>query len=171
MKSTGRRNSDRSSRFPLFCLFTCFANNRMTRRGLGMEAFGTSRRFSAWLRRSCWSAQLRQKARHGPANLRQGQDRAARLPGSIDASNQRASEDQLVMRASDDLCPAFCLLWGVQTRLIPEQHLFIQSVAVLVRVTQAIGRADLGQGSGLVSFPDKPTHRSDHADVRLLHDG
>src|SRR5258708_6870076 len=61
------------------------------------------------------------------------------------------------MGTRDDLCPAFRLLWGAQTGLIPQQNLLVQPIAMLMRVAQPIGRADLGQGSDFSAFPDKPT--------------
>src|SRR5258707_9499644 len=61
------------------------------------------------------------------------------------------------MGTRDDLRPAFRLLWGAQTGLIPQQHLLVQPIAMLMRVAQPIGRADLGQGSDFIAFPDKPT--------------
>src|SRR5258708_7025492 len=157
MPSRSQRNSGRGSRFALFLLFACLANNRMTRRRLRMEALGTSRTFSAWLRGWCGGAQLCQKRGQRWAQLGEGQNRAARFPGPIDACNQGTCQKQLVVRASDDLCPPFRLLWGAQAWLVPEQDLLIQAETMLVRVTQAIGRADLSQGGGFVTFPDEPT--------------
>src|SRR6266702_857555 len=157
MTSTSRANSGRSRRFALFVLFARFTNDGMARRRLRMEAFGASGRFSTWLWWSRRSTQLRQKGGHGSSSLCQRQNRVARFPRSIDALNQGTSQDQLVMGASHDLCPAFRLLWGTQTWHVPEQHLFVQAAAMLVRVAQPIGRADLGQGSGFIAFPDKPT--------------
>src|SRR5260221_11296803 len=61
------------------------------------------------------------------------------------------------MGTRDDLCPAFRLLGGAQTWLIPQQNLLVQPIAMLMRVAQPIGRADLGQGSDFSAFPDKPT--------------
>src|SRR5205823_12235963 len=40
---------------------------------------------------------------------------------------------------------------------IPEQLLFVKAIAMLMRVAQAIRRADLGQRSRAITFPDKPT--------------
>src|SRR2546425_3589286 len=157
MTSTSRANSGRSRRLALFVLFARFPNDGMTRRQLRMEAFGASGRVSTWLWWSRRSPQLRQKGRHGSSSLCQRENRVARFPRSIDALNQGTSQDQLVMGASNDLCPAFRLLWGAQTWHVPEQHLLVQAVAMLVRVAQPIGRADLGQGRGFIAFPDKPT--------------
>src|SRR6266568_2528352 len=157
MTSTSRANSGRRRRFALFVLFACFTNDGMTLRRFGMEAFGAPGRFSAWLWWSRGSPQLRQKGGHGSSSLCQCQNRVTRFPRSIDARDQGTGQDQLVMGARDDLGPALRLLWGAQTWLIPQQHLLVQTIAMLVRVAQAIGRADLGQGCRLVAFPDKPT--------------
>src|SRR6266699_2249573 len=157
MTSTSWANSGQRRRLALFVLFARFTNDGMTLRRFRVEAFGASGRFSAWLWWSRGSAQLRQKGGHGSASLGQRQNRVARFPRSIDARDQVTGQDQLVMGARDDLCPAFGLLWGAQTWLIPQQHLLVQPIAMLMRVAQPIGRADLGQGSGFSAFPDKPT--------------
>src|SRR5712692_7439705 len=97
MTSTSRANSGRRRRFALFLLFARFTNDGMTHRRLGMEAFGASGRFTAWLWWSRRSTQLRQKGWHGSTSLGQGQNRVARFPRSIDALNQGTGQDQLVM--------------------------------------------------------------------------
>src|SRR6266566_3225941 len=157
MTSTSRANSGRCRRFALFVLFACFTNDGMTLRRFRVEAFGASGRFSAWLWWSRRRPQLRQKGGHGSTSLCQRQNRVARFPRSIDARDQGTGQNQLVMGARDDLCPALRLRWGAQTWLIPQQHLLVQPIAMLLRVAQPIGWADLGQGSGFIAFPDKPT--------------
>ena len=157
MKKISQTNSGRSGLFALFLLFTRFADHGMTCPGLGMKAFCASRRFSAWLRGSCRGTQLSQKGGHGPTHLPQRQDRAARLPGPIAPVQQGASQQQLLVGTRDHLCPAFGSCWCTQPWDIPEQHLFVEAIAVLLRVAQAIGRADLGQGSGVIAFPHEPT--------------
>src|SRR5258708_10283839 len=52
MKKISRTTSDRGSLFALFLLFARFTERRMTCPGLGMKAFGPSRRFSTQLWRS-----------------------------------------------------------------------------------------------------------------------
>src|SRR3989440_8349060 len=156
MTSTSRANSGRRRRFALFVLFACFTNDGMTLRRFRVEAFGASGRFSAWLWWPRRSAQLRQKGGHGSTSLCQRQNRVARFPRSIDACDQGTGQDQLVMGARDDLCPALRLLGSAQTWLIPEPHLLVQPIAMLLRVAQAIGRADLGQRRGFIAFPNKP---------------
>ena len=129
----------------------------MTRDWLGMEPFRPSRRFTAWLHGTRRGAQLHQKGRHGSANLYQGQNRTTMLPRSVHPFDQGTSEHQLVVRAGHDLRPAFGLLRRAQTRDVPEQDLFVQPIAMFVRVAQPIRRADLGQRCGFIAFPDKPT--------------
>src|SRR3989440_864035 len=157
MKSTSRANLRRRRRFALFVLFARFANDRITHNGFGMKALGASWRFSAWLWWSRRGAQLRQKGRHGSPSLCQRQDRATMLPGPVHPFDQGTGQHQLVVCTDQHLCPAFGLLRGTQTGLIPQQHLLVEPITMFLRVAQPIGRADLGQGSGLLALPDKPT--------------
>src|SRR5438128_1285999 len=157
MKQIRRITSTRGALFALFWLFVRFANDRMTGPGLGMKAFGPSRRFSTQLRHTSRGAQLVQKGGHGPAHLRQRRKRAAGLPRSIAALQQRTSQHQQIVRAGHDLRPALRPLWGTQPWHIPEQLLFVKAIAMLMRVAQAIARADLSQRNRGFPFPDKPT--------------
>src|SRR6266700_417766 len=157
MKQIGRITSSRGALFALFWLFVRFANDRMTGRGLGMKAFGPSRRFCTQLRHTSRGAQLLQKGGHGPSHLRQRRKRAAGLPRSIAPLQQRTSQHQQMVRAGHDVRPALRPLRSTQAWLIPEQLLFIKAIAMLLRVAQAIVWADLGQRGCLFAFPDKPT--------------
>src|SRR5947209_199971 len=157
MKKIRRTTSTRGALFALFLLFTRFANYRMTGSGLGMKAFGPSRRFSTQLWRASRSPQLLQKGGHGPSHLCQRRKRTAGLPRSIAPLQQRASQHQQIVRAGHNLRPAFGALRRTQSWLIPEQLLFVKARAMLVRVAQAIARADLGQRNRGLAFPDKPT--------------
>src|SRR3989440_10942724 len=157
MKKIRRTTSTRGALFALFLLFTRFANYRMTGPGLGMKAFGPSRRFSTQLWRSSRRPQLVQKGGHRPSHLRQCRNRAAGLPRSIAPLHQRTSQHQQIVSAGDDVRPAFRPLRGTQPWHIPEQLLFVKAIAMLMRVAQPIGRTDLGQRSRAITFPDKPT--------------
>src|SRR5947209_1933847 len=157
MNKSRRTSSGRGALFARFLLFARFTNHRMTGPGLGMKAFGPSRSFSAQLRRSRRGAQLLQKGGHRPSHLRQRRKRGAGLPRSRAPLQQRTSQHQQIVRAGHDVRPAFGALRGAQPGLIPEQLLFVKAIAVLMRVAQAIGRADLGQRSRALAFPDKPT--------------
>ena len=131
MQKNRRRTSGRGARFALFLLVARFANHRMTGPGLGMKAFGSSRRFSTWLRRSSRGAQLLQKGGHRPSHLRQRGNRAASLPRSIAPLQQRTSQHQQIVRAGDNVRPPLRALRGAQPWLIPEQLLFVKARAML----------------------------------------
>src|SRR6266699_3981609 len=139
MKKISRPPSTRGARFALFRLFARFANDWMTGSGLGMKAFGPSRRFCTLLRRSSRGAQLLQKGGHGPSHLRQRRQRGVGLPRSIAPLHQRTSQHQQIVRTGDNVCPALGALRATEPWLIPEQLLFVKAIAMLMRVTQAIG--------------------------------
>src|SRR6266581_2164248 len=132
MKKICRTTSTRSARLARFLLFARLANYRMTGPGLGMKAFG-------------------------PSHLRQRRNRAAGLPRSIAPLHQRTSQHQQIVSAGHDVRPALRPLCSTQSWHIPEQLLFVKAIAMLMRVAQAIRRADLGQRSRALTFPDKPT--------------
>src|SRR5437588_12000698 len=179
MKKIRRTTSTRGALFALFLLFTRVANYRMTGPGLGMKAFGPSRRFSTQLWRSSRRAQLVQKGGHCPSHLRQRRNRAAGLPRSIAPLHQRTSQHQQIVSAGHDVRPALRPLCSTQSWHIPKQLLFVKAIAMLMRVAQAIRRADLGQRSRALAFPDKPTDlgvtslatgsMTDDLDQRNLH--
>src|SRR2546421_3144697 len=153
MNKNSRTLSGRGALFALFLLFARFTNDRMTRPGLGMKAFGPSRRFSSLLWRSSRRAQLLQKGGHRPSHLCQRRSREAGLPRAIGPLHQWTSQHQQIVRAGDNVRPAFGPLRGTQPRHIPEQLLFVKTRAMLMRVAQAIRRADLGQRSRALPFP------------------
>src|SRR5438874_9612844 len=179
MKKISRTTSGRGSLVARFLLFARFTNCRMTCPGLGMKAFGPSRRFSTQLWRSSRRAQLVQKGGQSPSHLRQRRSLGACLPRSIAPLHQRTSQHQQIVSAGDDVRPAFRPVRGTQPWHIPEQLLFVKAIAMLMRVAQAIRRADLGQRSRAVAFPDKPTDlevtslatgpMTDDLDQRNLH--
>src|SRR2546421_9382439 len=157
MTKSSRITSGRGSLFALFVLFARFPNGRMTCPGLGMKAFGPTRCFSTQLWRSSRRPQLVQKGGQSPSHLRQRRSLGACLPWSIAPLHQRASQHQQIVSAGDYVRPAFGALRGTQPWHIPEQLLFVKAIAMLMGVAQAIRRADLGQRSRAIAFPDKPT--------------
>src|SRR5437588_4267444 len=156
MKKISRITSDRGALVALFLLFARFTDHRMTDPGLGMKAFGPSRRFSPQLWRSSRRAQLMQKGGHRPSYLRQRRHRGVGLPRSIAPLHQRTSQHQQIVRTSDNVCPALGALRATEPWLIPEQLLFVKAIAMLMRVTQAIGRAELGQSSRAIPLHAEP---------------
>src|SRR5437868_6506383 len=157
MKTISRTTSGRGSLFARFPLFARFTNHRMTGLGLGMKAFGPSRRLSTQLWRSSMRPQLVQKGGHCPSHLRQRRSLGACLPRPIAPLHQRTSQHQQIVSAGDDVRPALRPVRGTQPWHIPEQLLFVKAIAMLMRGAQAIRRADLGQRSRAIAFPDKPT--------------
>src|SRR5579884_41832 len=157
MPKNRRSSLGRGALFALFRLFARFAYHRMAGSGPGMKAFGPSRRFSSLLWCSRRSPQLLQKGGHRPAHLRQRRKRGTGLPWPIAPLCQRTSQHQQIMRASDDLRPAFGTPGRTEPWLIPEQLLFVKAIAMLMGVAQAIGWADLGQRNSALALPDKPT--------------
>ena len=171
MKKISRITSSRGALFALFLLFARFTDHRMTDPGLGMKAFGPSRRFSPQLWRSSRRAQLLQKGGHRPSYLRQRRHRGVGLPRSIAPLHHRTSQHQQMVSAGDDVRPALRALGSTQPWHIPEQLLFVKAIAMLMRVAQAIRRADLGQRGRLVPFPDKPTDPGVTSLADFPHDG
>src|SRR5438874_5727564 len=179
MKKISRTTSGRGSLVARFLLFARFTNCRMTCPGLGMKAFGPSRRLSTQCGRSTSRAQLVQKGGQSPSHLRQRRSLGAGLPRSIAPLHQRTSQHQQIVSAGDDVRPAFSPVRGTEPWPIPEQLLFVKAIAMLMRVAQAIRRADLGQRSRALAFPDKPTDlgvtslatgpMTDDLDQRNLH--
>ncbi len=151
MNKISRSSSSRSD------LFARFANHRLTSSGRGMETFGPSRCLSTQLRRARGCSQLVQKGGHGSSHLPQREEGAMRLPRSIAAVHQRASQDQQIVCTGNHPRPAFGALRGTQPWDVPEQFLLVEAIAMLMRVAQAIRRADLGQRSGLITMPHEPT--------------
>src|SRR5450755_3963196 len=127
MNKISQTASSRGSLFALFPLFACFTDNWVTCCGLGMKAFGPSRRFSTQLWRACRGSQLPQKSWHGTSYLRQCQDRAPCFPESIAASQQGTSQYQLIVGTGDHLRPAFRALRSTHPWHIPEQNLFVEA--------------------------------------------
>src|SRR5260370_1715296 len=157
MKKISRTTSGRGSLFALFLLFARFTNRRMTCPGLGMKALGPSRRFSTQLWRSSRRPQLVQKGGHSPSHLRQRRFLVECVQRRVGNLQQGTSQHQQIVSAGDDVRPAFRPLRGTQPWHIPEQLLFVKAIAMLMRVAQPIRRADLGQRSRAITFPDKPT--------------
>src|SRR2546421_12490836 len=171
MKKISRITSGRGPLFALFLLFARFTNHRMTGPGLGMKAFGPSRRFPSLLRWSSSGPQLLQKGVHRPSHLRQRRNRGAGLPRPIAPLQQRTSQHQQIVCAGHDLRPAFGALRGTQPWHIPEQLLFVKAIAMLMGVTQAIRWADLGQRNSALAMPDKPTDLGVTSLADFPHDG
>src|ERR1700687_6107400 len=115
-------------------------------------------RFSArlwWLSRGAQTCQ--QFVHPAPHLLRRSQALFA-FPRTQCRLNQVARQNQMIVNDGDDLGPALKLFWGAQTRLFPQECLFVKTVAVLLSATASISQADLCDIGLGVSHPGKPTH-------------
>ena len=122
------------------------------------SAFGPAWRFSACFGRLGRCAQDDKNWGHGPADLL-GRDRTcAAFPRQAHGSHQRTGQDQLVLHGSQKPRPTLKLFRRAQAGLVPEQGLFLETIAMLVGVAPLVERPDPSQGSRSLTNPEKPTH-------------
>src|SRR5947199_9718931 len=121
MNKSSRTTSGRGS------LFARFTNHWMTGPGLGMKAFGPSRRFSPQLWRSSRRAQLVQKGGHSPSHLRERPNRVACLARSIAPLDQRTSQHQQTVSADLYFRRAFIALRRTQAWHTRDDVVFVNA--------------------------------------------
>src|SRR5713101_7827798 len=137
--------------------FERLAHHREAWSRLGSKAFGPSRRFSAWLARTSWCANLQQNYRHHPTHLLGGQRTISRLPWSMQGLSQLACQIQLVKNQDQQPTPALKLGRRAHMHPRPEQLLLEKTVVVLLGETATILRCNLRQGDDRVEH-HKPAH-------------
>src|SRR5690242_7955196 len=120
--------------------------------------FKPPRRFSARFGGLSGGPQLSHNWRHGPSNLLRCRLTFSTLPRAALNLIQTTSQDQLVMHESYDVTPTFKLFRCTQARPLPEQLLFVKSIAMLLTVTSAIASPDLRERQRILPFPEKPAH-------------
>src|SRR5947208_14737638 len=162
MKKISRTPSGRSGLFALFLRFTRFTNNRITRSGLRTKPLGASGRFSSWLARPDWCANLPQNGGHDPTDLPWSHGTPFGLPRQQGGESERAGQIQLEERQRDDPTPPQKLSGRTHVSLSPEQILFQKTEEMLLGKPQAIALWHLLQGHHLIQG-EKPTHALDHA--------
>src|SRR5712692_2852110 len=133
------------------------AHHGIARRRLGSKPFGPSGRFSTWLARACWCANLQQNRRHHSTHLLWGHRTIGRLPGSMQDLSQLPCQIQLVKDQDQQPTPALKLLRGAHMHPRPQQILLEKAVAMLLREASTILRSNLWQGNDLIEH-HKPTH-------------
>src|ERR1700687_1448690 len=119
--------------------------------------FLSSRRFSAWFGGSSRRSQLRKKFGHGPSHLLRRSFALAALPGTQTGLHQWTRQHQVIVHNGDDLTPAFKLRWGAQPGLCPQQALFVEAIAMLVRVAPSVAQTHLWHTGLRLAIPQKPT--------------
>src|ERR1700681_1081957 len=78
--SKSGQNSGRGRCFVFFLCFARFAKVGIALGSFGVEPFGSSRWFSAWLAQACWCANLQQNRRHHPTHLPWGHRTTVAFP-------------------------------------------------------------------------------------------
>src|SRR5205814_610618 len=91
-------------------LFECLPHDREASRRLWSKAFGSSRRFSAWLARTSWGAKLQQNRRHHATHLLWRHGTIAALPRPVQGLSELACQMQVVPAADLDLATRSRLL-------------------------------------------------------------
>src|SRR5438067_5082234 len=115
---------------PLFGRGFGLFDHRMAYSRVYLRAHRSTGRFSAWLGRPSRSAQCRQKWSHRSTNLLWGHRTGRSLPGLALGWEQRTSEHQQIVHNGHDLRPALKLLRRAQARLVPQQGLFLKTIAM-----------------------------------------
>ena len=138
MKERRHSGSGLQGLFGLFRLFGVFAYHREVWKGLGVRAFGTSRRNSARSAQASRCAKLHQKGGHHATNLPRGDGTILAFPRSVQCLSEIACQAQLVEGGDDQPTPALKLLGSPHMHLSPKQIVFEKAVTVLLRETQAI---------------------------------
>src|SRR5437764_6792878 len=117
----------------------------------------SSGRFSPWFGRLSRRSQLRQNVGQRPAHLLWRGLPLAALPGTQVCLHLGTRQQQMIMHDSDDLAPALKLRWGAQSGHSPQQVLFLEAIAMLVRVAPSIAQGHLGDTGLWRAVPQKPT--------------
>src|SRR6266446_8420095 len=157
MKNRDQQNLGQSACFAFLLLFARFTKNRITRSGPRMKPLRASGRFSSWLARTDWCANLPQNSGHDPTDLSWSHGTPFGLPRQQSSQSERASQIQLEERQRDDPTPPQKLSGSTHMSLSPEQILFQKTEEMLVGKPQAIALWHLLQGHHLIQG-QKPTH-------------
>src|SRR6266568_5527951 len=113
---------------------------------LRMKSSGTSRRFSPSLARPRWSAKLHHNRAHHPAHLSRGDRTRPWFPRTKACLPQLASQHDLVECQRHQQAPALELFRSAHMDLCPEQVLFQEAIAMLVREPSLVAWDDVMQG-------------------------
>src|SRR5581483_4429536 len=114
----------------------CLGNN-----GPFLPAFRFSARFG-W---PGWGTQLSQQFVEPAAHLLQGSWTVFAFPRVQDWLYQRGRQHQLVVSHSYHLAPESKGLRSAQTRLLPQQSLFVKTIAMFLPKSQRVGLGNLYQ--------------------------
>src|SRR5437868_3749179 len=96
--------------------------------------FLSSGRFSPWFGRLSRRSQLRHNLGHRAAHLLWSSFPLAALPGTQLCLHLGTRQQQVIVDRGHDLAPALKLGWGAQSGHSPQQGLFLEAIAMLMRV-------------------------------------
>src|SRR5438034_5270503 len=160
-------------------LFGCLAHDWEARSRLRSKPLGPSRRFSTRLAPMRRCAKLQQNRRHHPTHLLWGHRTILALPWALQGLPKVACQIQLVKNQSHQPTPQFKLLRRAHMHTRPEQLLFEEAIAVLLREAATILLWHLGQGKSGIEHHE-PTQLgvalgafggfafdADHAEVQI----
>ena len=99
-----------------------------------------------------------QQCVHPASHLLRGRGALLAFPRTPFSFDHIASQHQMIVDTGDDVTPPLKLLWGSQTRCLPQQSLFVKAIAMLLPKTQHIPQSDLNDIGFLISYPHKPAH-------------
>src|SRR2546428_14008361 len=131
--------------------FERLAHHREAWSRLGSKAFGPSRRFSAWLARTSWCANLQQNHRHHPTYLLGSHRTIRRLPRSMQGLPQLTCQIELVKDQDHQPTPALKLSRRGDMDTGPEQLLLEKAVVVLLREAATLLRRHLAKGASAIA--------------------
>src|SRR5258706_5058521 len=133
------------------------ANDRKSLRLADLCPFCPTRRFSSGLWRASGRAQLWQQFAHAATHLLWSRFPLLVFPRTKLGGDQFACQDQVIVDNGHKVGPALKLFGSTQTRLFPQQGLFVKAIAMFLAKAQNISQSDVHEIGLLVSNPNEPT--------------
>src|SRR5947209_14815399 len=130
------------------------------RKALGLancRPFCSPRRFSAGLWGTSRGPQLWQQFVHPATHLLGSRFPLFAFPRMKLPGDQRTCQDHVIVGNGDNGAPALELGRRAQTRLCPQQGLFVKAIPMLLTKAQNISQSDLHDVGVLLSNPNEPT--------------
>src|SRR5438876_3994807 len=131
------------------------ANNRKAWCLANLCPFGPALRFCAGFGWAGWGPQSRQECVQPASHLLRGARTLLVFPGTQLGLDQIACQHQVIVDNGHDVAPTLQLLRSAQTRLVPEQRLFLKAIAMFLAETQSIAQSHVHQIGLLISNPDQ----------------
>ena len=137
--------------------FWRLANDRKPLRLADLGPFCPTRRFSAWLWGASGCTQLWQQCVHRATHLLRSRITVRVFPRTKRGLDQFACQHQVIVGNSHHVGPALELFGSTQTRLSPQQRLFVEAIAMFLAKAQHLSQSNFHHIGVLVPNPDEPT--------------